>query len=205
MALAAATLVLVGGCGEQQAIEDEVMAGPEDTSVSGEEQVPEIEEVEPSKEAADFTVPLVDGGEASLSDYEGKILVLDFWATWCAACVKEFPAYEELYGSWDHDKVEYLGLAADGDMGTVKAFLEGRPDLTLPMAVASDELLDAYLPTRTLPSSRVIDGDGVIRYEFKGAGAEKVKEAVRLLLEEDDGAATGNGAEHPAEADAPTE
>ncbi|MFW5867363.1 MAG: TlpA family protein disulfide reductase [Armatimonadota bacterium] len=205
MALATAALVLMGGCGEDTVTDGTAMS-PEDGAVVEAEEAPEIEEAEPLEEAQNFTVPLVDGGEAQIEDYEGKILVLDFWATWCAACVKEFPAYQELYAGWDHDEVEYLGLSADGDMGTVKAFLEGRPEITLPMALASDELLDAYLPAgRTLPSSRVIDADGMIRYEFKGPGVEKVGEAVRRLLEEEEGTPEDGAAEEAGETEAATE
>ncbi|MGI5819314.1 MAG: TlpA family protein disulfide reductase [Armatimonadota bacterium] len=178
-----AILMLTAGCGEQPAMRDTVQV-PEGDLARQDDEGPEIEETEPGKEAPDFTVPLVGGGEVSLADYAGKILVLDFWATWCGACVAEFPHYQELYDGWDHDEVAYLGLSADGDMNTVEAFMRGRPDLTLPMALASDELLEAYLPTRTLPSSRVIDADGIVRYEFRGPGAEKVEAAVRRLLAE---------------------
>jgi peroxiredoxin len=190
--LTVGALLLLAGCGEEQAVRDTVQT-PETDEAWEADKAPEIEEAEPGKEAADFTVPLVDGDKVSLADYEGKILVLDFWATWCAACVAEFPEYQELYESWDHDEVEYLGLSADGDMSTVQAFLQGHQDLMLPMALADDELLEAYLPTRTLPSSRVVDGDGIVRYEFKGPAAHKVGESVRRLLEED--AADGPGGE----------
>jgi cytochrome c biogenesis protein CcmG/thiol:disulfide interchange protein DsbE len=190
IALAAGLLALMGGCGETPMTEETVQVPPTDTAWQGEEAEtgPDIEEAEPGQKAPDFTVPLADGGEASLSDYEGKILVLDFWATWCAACVKELPEYQELYEGWDNDKVAYIGMSADGDLGTVRAFLDTRDDLTLPMALADDELLEAYVPTRTLPSSRVIDQDGMLRYEFKGPGAEKVEEAVKRLLAEGEGA-----------------
>lgn len=190
MAIAAA----LGGCGENPMVSETVQVPDPAAGIETEDR-PEIEEAEPGKKAPDFTVPMVGGGEASLSDYEGKILVLDFWATFCAACVEEFPEYQELYESWDKDKVAYIGMSADGDASTVEAFMSGRPELTLPMAIASDEVMEAYLPSRTLPSARVIDGDGIVRYEFKGASAEKVGEAVRRLLEEDGGAAEGEGGE----------
>jgi thiol-disulfide isomerase/thioredoxin len=148
------------------------------------EEAPEIKEVESPAAAPDFTVPLVSGGEAKLADYQGKILVLDFWATWCVGCVEELPDYQALYESWDTEKVAYIGMSLDGDASTVAAFLEGRPEITLPMAIAPPEVVDAYIPRRTLPSSRVIDASGVLRYEFTGPGAEKVGAAVEALLAE---------------------
>lgn len=188
---AAAMLTLVGGCGEDAAVDDTVQV-PQEETVWQEEEAPDIREVEEGKPAPDFTVPLVGGGEASLSDYEGKVLVLDFWATWCTACVDEFPAYQKLYDSWDKHRVGYIAMSTDGDMSVVKAFLEGHREWTMPMAVPDEAVIEAYIPTRTLPSSRVIDQNGIVRYEFKGAGAEKVAEAVRRLLEE--GASEADGA-----------
>lgn len=176
-------LVLLGGCSNEVAV-DETAQAPGAGQVPAADEGPEIEEVEPGKQAADFTVPMVGGGEARLGDYAGKVLVLDFWATWCGACVAEFPDYQALYDSWDHDKVGYIGMSLDGDRSTVEAFLRGHPDLTLPMAIADEEMVEAYLPRRTLPSSRVIDPSGIVRYEFVGPGAEKVGEAVRRLLAE---------------------
>lgn len=189
MALAV-TAMLVAGCGDAPMVEDTVQMP--DTDIAPEDEAgPEISEIEPGKQAPDFTAPLVGGGEVSLSDYEGRVLVLDFWATWCGACVDELPEYQALYEQWDQDEVAYIAMSADGDMSTVEAFLEGHPDWTMPFALPSDEMLDAYLPMRTLPASRVIDGDGVIRYEFKGAAADKVAEAVKRLQAEGEGADEG--------------
>jgi peroxiredoxin len=184
LALAVGTLAVLGGCNEQPMVEDTTTVPEMDTAYEGEDEGPDIREVEEGKPAPDFTAPLADGGQVSLSDYEGKVLVLDFWATWCAACVEELPEYQELYEGWDKEKVGYIAMSADGDLSTVQAFLEGHPEWTMPFAVPSDEVLEAYLPTRTLPSSRVIDQDGIVRYEFKGPAAEKVEEAVNRLLEE---------------------
>ncbi len=178
MIAALAVLALLGGCKDGGSAEGSVEAPVEE--------IPDIQEVQPVKAAPEFTVPLVAGGEASLSDYKGKILVLDFWATWCVGCVKELPDYQQFYDGWDREKVAYLGMSLDGDASTVAAFMAAHSDLSLPMAVASEDVVDAFLPRRTLPSSRVIDGNGMIRYEFSGPGSAKVQEAVRRLLAEED-------------------
>gem|GEM_PF-6308675 len=182
VALVAAALALAG-CPEETPVADGT-----DEAAPPVEEAPEIKEVESPAAAPEFTVRLVSGGEAKLADYEGKVLVLDFWATWCAGCVQELPDYQALYESWDREKVAYIGMSLDGDASTVAAFLKGRPELTLPMAIAPPEVVDAYVPRRTLPSSRVVDPSGVLRYEFTGPGAEKVGAAVEALL-----AANGDG------------
>lgn len=177
---ALAMLALLGGCKDGGNTENATVDAPP----ADFEAPPEIAEIEPAKAAPEFTVPLVAGGDASLSDYEGKILVLDFWATFCVGCVAELPEYQELYASWDSEKVAYLGMSLDGNASTVDAFLKSRPEITLPMAVAPEAVVDLFLEKNTLPSSRVIDASGMVRYEFRGPGAAKVKEAVRRLLEE---------------------
>ncbi|MGC9320096.1 MAG: peroxiredoxin family protein, partial [Armatimonadota bacterium] len=143
--------------------------------------------------APDFTLPLAGGGEVSLSDYEGKILVLDFWATNCAACVEELPEYQEMYESWDHERVEFLGVSLDGSVEMVEAFMDAREDLVLPMAVGSNEMLQAYLgETWSIPAARVIGPEGTIAYEFgPGPSAAKVERAVTRLLGEGEPAEGG--------------
>jgi len=135
--------------------------------------------------APDFDLPKAGGGRARLSDYKGKILVLDFWGTRCLGCIEALPKYQKLYDSWDHDKVEYLGPANDIKIEIVEAFLK-RKKLTLPMALIDDTMKQAYLGDQpVLPQARVIDQEGVVRHVFAGqAQVEKVKKAVEELLAE---------------------
>ncbi len=145
----------------------------------------ELPEMEPTP-APDFTLEAPGGTQVSLEDFRGKILVLDFWATWCSGCIKEMPKYQELYQSWDHDRVAYLGVSLDSSIEVVEAFLERRDDLSLPMALGDEAMLDAYLgERRTIPAARIIDADGMLRYKFgPGPSADKVRVAVERLLAE---------------------
>lgn len=174
--------LVIAGCPQEAPEEFTLVEDPD--AIHEDDAAEPLEEAEP-RDAPDFTVQLAGDGEASLSDYEGRILVLDFWATWCTACVKELPDYQELYDRWDRDEVDYLGMSLDSDMAVIEGFLSGRDDLTLPMALTPEETVEAYLGSRrTLPSSRVIDGEGVIRYEFMGPASERVERAVEALLKE---------------------
>ena len=135
--------------------------------------------------APDFDLPKAGGGRAKLSDYEGKILVLDFWGTRCLGCIEELPEYQKLYDSWDHDEVEYLGPANDIRIEIVEAFLE-RKKLTLPMALIDDAMKQAYMGDQAvLPQARVIDQKGVVRHLLvTDPSASKVKQLVDELLAE---------------------
>ena len=137
--------------------------------------------------APDFKLVKAGGGEATLADYEGKILVIDFWATSCGGCIKDLPNYQKLYDSWDHDKVEYLGMSMDTRIVIIEKFVE-REGLSLPMALLDDATKTAYLGDgmASIPQARVIDADGMMRavLEPADASAEHVGEVVSELLAE---------------------
>ncbi len=178
-----AVTMLLGGCPAPPTTDEGGMPPPSEGATQAQPPPVEITPIEPTP-APDFTLPRVGGGEVSLSDYEGKILVLDFWATWCTGCVKELPAYQALVDSWDPERVAYLGIALDDSIEQVEAFLKTRPDLKLPMALADEGTAQAYLGARrTLPSARVIDAQGMIRYSFSGdEQPARVQAAVEALL-----------------------
>ena len=71
----------------------------------------------------DFTVSLADGGEFTLSDHEGKVMLLNFWATWCGPCVGEMPAFEKLQETYGED-LALLAVNCGEDEDTVTSFLE---------------------------------------------------------------------------------
>jgi peroxiredoxin len=141
-----------------------------------------------AKAAADFELPMAGGGTARLSDYQGKVLVLDFWATNCKPCVEELPEYQKLHDSWDHDSVAYLGMSQDVKMAVVEALLE-REKLTLPMALCDAETREAYLGGGIvpIPQTRIIDQNGLVRYAPNpGPWTKHVGDAVARLLAEAD-------------------
>lgn len=192
--------VALGGCPRESTSGEGPVVPPTNTEQVEAPPV-EVTPIEPVAASA-FTLPLAGGGEVSLSDYEGKILVLDFWATWCTGCVKELPAYQELVESWDSDRVAYLGISLDDSLGQIEAFLKTRRDLSkLTMALADEGTAQAYLGgRRTLPSARVIDARGMIRYSFStGEQPAKVKAAVEALLSEPMSEAPPTDAVEPGE------
>lgn len=164
------------------------------------EQVP-VEEADPQP-APDFALKAPGGAQVTLADYEGKILVLDFWATNCTGCIEEMPEFRAMYEDWDHERVEYLAVSLDTSIEVVEKFREDRPDLDLPMALADNQMLQDYLGARlAIPQSRVIGPDGLIRYKFgPGPSAAQVGVAVTALLAEADTAdqATDIDAAHEA-------
>lgn len=151
---------------------------PDDTAPA------ETTELQP---APDFKLVKAGGGEATLADYRGKIVVIDFWATSCGGCVRDLPNYQKLHDGWDHDKVEYLGMSLDTRIEIIEGFVE-REGLSLPMALLDDETKTAYLGDgiANIPQARVIDADGMMRAVLgpSDASAEHASEVVAELLAE---------------------
>ena len=108
----------------------------------------------------DFTVSLADGGEFTLSDHEGKVILLNFWATWCGPCVGEMPAFEQLQETYGEDLV-LLAVNSGEDEGTVKAFLEEN-GYTFPVALDPRYEIALLYPSDSIPYTVIIGADGKV-------------------------------------------
>lgn len=117
--------------------------------------------------APDFTISLADGSEFTLSDQQGKIVLLNFWATWCGPCVREMPAFERLEEDCGEDVV-ILAVNCMEYADTVTAFIEEN-GYTFPIAIDEEGIVSAKYPTQGIPYTLVIDGDGIVQNIYVGA------------------------------------
>ena len=108
----------------------------------------------------DFTVTLTDGSTFTLSDHEGKVILLNFWATWCGPCVGEMPAFEQLQETYGEDLV-LLAVNSGEDEGTVKAFLEEN-GYTFPVALDPRYEVALLYPSDSIPYTVIIGADGKV-------------------------------------------
>lgn len=137
--------------------------------------------------APDFTVTDVDGNVRTLKDYKGKILVVDFWATYCKPCVKKLREYESIYQANKGNHVDFLALSSDTEDAVIKGWRE-ETSVTIPLARMDDTTREAFFgPVQfvTIPQVRIVDRKGVVRYSF-GPDDEvsAVEEAVKALVAE---------------------
>ncbi len=131
-------------------------------------------------------VPTLDGDTVTTADLEGRVVVLNFWATWCLPCRAEMPALQALTDRHAGDDLVVLGLATDvGGEGPIRAFLEER-DITYPVGRATRDQRLAFGGVRAIPTTLVVDRSGVVRHRVLGYFAPPAMgAAVRRLLEEE--------------------
>lgn len=110
-----------------------------------------------------------DGDEGMLSDFKGKVVVLNFWATWCAPCVRELPSLDRLAGLLPGDAFKVLTLSTDrGGPEKAAAFLEKHGATRLGADMDPRTKLGRALGLRGMPTTFVIDRDGRIVAKLAG-------------------------------------
>jgi peroxiredoxin len=110
-----------------------------------------------------FTLKDLHGQSTSLTAYKGKVVLIDFWATWCGPCKLEVPGFVELYDKYKPQGLEIVGLLTQDEVANVPAFAQ-RFRMNYPILDANDhqDLEDAYGPLWGLPTSFLISKDGLI-------------------------------------------
>ncbi|MCL5266504.1 MAG: TlpA family protein disulfide reductase [Bacteroidetes bacterium] len=137
------------------------------------------------KTAPDFTLMSSDGKQVSLSDYKGKVVVVDFWATWCPPCKAEIPDFIKLYSQYKNDGFQMLGISVDqGGLKAVVPFMK-QYGVNYPILLASDQVVSAYGGIQGIPTTFVIDKHGKVRAAFEGYRPASVfEDLVQKLLKE---------------------
>ena len=118
--------------------------------------------------APDFTTTLTNGDTFTLSEQRGKVVVVNFWATWCGPCVGEMPAFEQLQSDYG-DKIVVIGVNCGESETKIKTFAE-RHGYTYLMAADEDYAVSSLYPTEGIPYTVVVDQEGNIVCEQLGAG-----------------------------------
>ena len=130
-----------------------------------------------------YTLVTLAGDTVRSEDLAGKVVVVNFWATWCPPCRLEMPSLQKLHERRSGDGVVVLGFATDvGGDGPVRAFLEER-GITYPMGRATDEHRRAFGGIPGIPTTFLVDRQGVVRHKVVGYFASPaLNAAVTRLL-----------------------
>ncbi|WP_404469571.1 peroxiredoxin family protein [Sutcliffiella horikoshii] len=149
--------------------------------ITKDESIPGVDlgEVQEGNQAPDFTLTTLDGEELKLSDYRGKKVILNFWATWCPPCKAEMPHMQSFYEE-NHEEVEVIAVnLTNMDKGeeAINTFVE---DYELTFAIPLDEAGDIGMQYQafTIPTSYAIDKNGIIQKKIIGPMDEAMMKSI---------------------------
>jgi peroxiredoxin len=121
-----------------------------------------------SKKAPNFSLKTSDGKTIDLSKLKGKVVVVNFWATWCGPCRAEIPAFMEVYEKYKASGLEMIGISLDqGGWSEVTPFLN-KYKISYPVVLGNDKIARQYGGIEAIPTTFVIDKNGVVVVQHIG-------------------------------------
>ena len=135
--------------------------------------------------APDFSLRNLKGNYESLDSFRGQVVVLNFWATWCAPCRVEMPSFEKLYRRYRSEGVAVLAVTLDKNAGPkIKSFVD-EYELSFPILLDEQGEVERLYPSMTIPFTYVIDSEGRVVARVDGAKnweSNETFEAIEYLL-----------------------
>ena len=120
----------------------------------------------PSNAAPAFRLQSISGQTVSLSDFRGKVVILDFWATWCPPCRREIPDFINLQSRYQSKGLQIVGIALD-EPDKVKSFAQ-QNGMNYPVLLGTDNIAAVYGGIEGIPTTFVLDRNGNISGKFEG-------------------------------------
>jgi len=120
------------------------------------------------KPAPDFSLSDMNGKKVTLSEYKGKVVILNFWATFCGPCKEEMPSLNNLFLAFKKDGLVVLAISTDDSEKPVQSFIKAK-SIAFPVLIDKDQqvFFDRYT-VLGLPTTFIIDRDGIIRDKILG-------------------------------------
>lgn len=159
------------------AASEPIMARPEPVAERG--------MVKVGDEAPNFQLRDLAGNMVSLSQLRGKVVLLNFWATWCGPCRIEMPAMEQLYRSYSRKDFEILAVSTDAQGASVTRPFQQEMGFTFPILHDADYRVGLMYGARSLPMTFMVDRNGIVRQKVPGArnwDAPEARELVQAML-----------------------
>jgi peroxiredoxin len=141
--------------------------------------------VQVGDEAPNFILRDLAGNAVSLSQLRGKVVLLNFWATWCGPCRVEMPAMEQLYRTLSRREFEILAVSTDSQGATVTRPFQKQMGFTFPILHDSEYRVGLAYGARTIPVTFMVDRQGVVRQKIFGArdwDSPEARDLIHALL-----------------------
>ncbi len=178
-------VLTVVGCGSTSTPEPTPVP-PTATPVVTEEVAPSTPEQATNPNAVpapDFTLQTLDGESVSLSDYRGKLVMINFWASWCPPCNSEMPDLQRYYEQHQDEDFIILGVNYQDTPDKVQAFIE-KYGVTFPILLDSDGRIANLFGVQGLPTSFFVDKEGnVLGYQPGPVTKEMLEDGITPLLQ----------------------
>lgn len=137
-----------------------------------------------NKRAPEFTRNTLSGGKIDLAAFREKVVLLNFWASWCAPCQLEMPVFAAWQRQYGPRGFQVIGISMDDNAAPARR-LAARLKLDYPVAMGDAKLGERYGGVLGLPLSYLIDRNGVVRAEFQGeTNLKKIEAELRALIAE---------------------
>lgn len=136
-------------------------------------------------EAPNFRLRDLDGNLTSLSQFRGKVVLLNFWATWCGPCRVEMPAMEQLYRTYSRREFQILAVSTDPQGAAVTRPFQQKTGLSFPILHDTEMQIGLTYGARSLPMTFMVDRQGVVRQKIFGArdwDSPEARELIQLLM-----------------------
>ena len=128
---------------------------------------------EKKEPAPDFALSLTNGEDFHLSDYKGRVVLINFFASWCLPCREEMPVLEKIVREYEPKGVVFLGVAIDDTEAKVKDFV-ARYNVTFPVGLDTTATIQKSFGLYGIPTTYFIDKQGVINYSHSGTVTEEL-------------------------------
>jgi thiol-disulfide isomerase/thioredoxin len=119
-------------------------------------------------DSRNFTLSILDGQSTTLTAYRGKVVILNFWATWCSPCREEMPSMEILYKRFKNNGLEILAVDGGEDEATVQQFVRNG-SYTFPVLMDKNGMVNYVYGIQAIPTSFIIDREGKILIRIIGS------------------------------------
>ncbi len=134
----------------------------------------------------ELSLPDLDGEIVNLSDLKGSVVLIDFWATWCAPCHHALPFYEELSSKYADDGLVILAVSIDRNSRTIEGYLDQHSLDLLVLHDRRQRAFSAFNPT-SMPTTYFVDRQGIVRsvhVGFRSDDRDQIENEVRRLIDQ---------------------